>query len=186
MIQDLPKTLTEDFTRNLTWFALLTRSNFEQTVYNSIVKKKIETFLPKIRKKSIRKDRNLMLERPLFPGYVFVRTTITPADQLAVLKTTGAVRLLGNQKGPLPVPDIQVASLKIMTSAGMDLLTGNSIQLVKGDIVQILRGPMAGVRGEFSTYKGKGRVIIKIDVLGQYAGVEVSEDDIEKVPDLIA
>ena len=45
---------------------------------------------------------------------------------------------------------------------------------------------MAGVKGEFARYKGKGRVVIKIGVLGQYAGVEVKEDNVEKVPDFSA
>ena len=168
------------------WFALLTRSNFEQTVYNQIVNKNIESYLPTIRKKSSRKDRHIMLDRPLFPGYLFVRSTFASADQLQILKTTGAVRLIGNQKGPVPVPDIQIESLKILTSSNIDLITGSCVKLEKGDPVQILSGPMAGVRGEFIRYKGGGRVVIKMDLLGQYAGVEVNENDIEKIPDLLA
>ena len=170
----------------LNWFALLTRSNFEQTVYNSIVKKKIDVFLPKTKRKSRRKDRNIMIEIPLFPGYIFVKSTFNSADQLNILKTVGAVRLLGNQSGPVAVPQSQVESLKILTSANMDLITGTNIRLKRGDLVMILEGPMAGAKGEFSRYKGKGRVIIKIDVLGQYAGVEVEQDNVEKIPDLLA
>ncbi len=168
------------------WFALLTRSNFEQTVYTSIVKKKVEAFLPTTRKKSRRKDRKLMIEVPLFPGYIFVQSTIEPDDQLNILKTIGAVRLLGNQSGPLPVPHSQIESLKILTSANMNLITGANIRMKKGDPVIILEGPMAGARGEFTHYKGKGRVIIKIEVLGQYAGVDVLEDNVEKLPDLLS
>ncbi|MCD4720379.1 MAG: UpxY family transcription antiterminator [Desulfobacula sp.] len=170
----------------LNWFALLTRSNFEQIVYTSIVKKKIQAFLPKTKRKSRRKDRNLMIEIPLFPGYVFVQSTFEAADQLNILKTVGAVRLLGNQSGPVPVPESQVESLKILTSANMDLITGENVRIKKGQPVIILEGPMAGVKGEFARYKGKGRVVIKIDVLGQYAGVEVKEDNVERVPDFLA
>lgn len=169
----------------LNWFALLTRSNFEQTVYKSIVNKKVEAFLPTIKRKSIRKDRNLMIKAPLFPGYVFVKSSFEASDQLVILKTIGAVRLLGNQAGPVPVPQSQVESLKIITNANMDLITGSSIRLSKGDLVMILQGPMAGARGEFSRYKGKGRVAIKIDLLGQYAGVDVEEDNVERIPDLL-
>lgn len=168
------------------WFALLTRSNFEQTVYTSIVKKKVEAFLPTTRKKSRRKDRKLMIQVPLFPGYIFVQSTFDAADQLNILKTIGAVRLLGNQSGPLPVPRSQIESLKILASANMDLITGANIRMKKGDPVMILEGPMAGARGEFTRYKGKGRVIIKIEVLGQYAGVDVPEDNVEKLPDLLS
>ena len=170
----------------LKWFALLTRSNFEQTVHTNIVKKKIEAFLPTTKRKSRRKDRNLMIKIPLFPGYIFVKSTVDPSDQLNILKTIGAVRLLGNQSGPVPVPQSQVESLKILTNANMDLITGINIRIKKGEPVMILEGPMAGIKGEFSRYKGKGRVVIKIEVLGQYAGVEVKEDNVEKVPDFLA
>lgn len=171
--------------KRINWFALLTRSNFEQTVFNSILKKKIPVFLPKIKRKSKRKDRNLMIEVPLFPGYVFVKTSTRSEDQLKVLKTTGAVRLLGNQSSPVPVPEVHIESLKILVQSDMDLITGACTNLESGDSVVILEGPMAGVRGEFASYKGKGRVIIKVDALGQYVGVEVEEDNIEKIPDLL-
>ncbi|MCP4672698.1 MAG: UpxY family transcription antiterminator [Desulfobacula sp.] len=170
--------------KNLNWFALLTRSNFEQTVFNNIVKKNIEAFLPKTKKKSSRKDRSLMIEVPLFPGYIFVRSSIEPCDHLNILKTVGAVRLLGSKSEPVPVPSSQIKSLKILTNANMDLITGTNIRMKKGDFVMILEGPMAGAKGEFTRYKGQGRVIIKIDILGQYAGVEVSEENIEKISDL--
>lgn len=171
-------------TSDLNWFALLTKSNFEKTVYASISKKKIDIFLPTTKKKSRRKDRNLMIEVPLFPGYVFVKTSLEPSKQLNILKTTGAVRLLGNQSGPVPVPDAQIESLKILTSTNLDLVTGAIVKLTKGDPVIILEGPMAGMRGEFIHYKGHGRVVIKIDALGQYAGVDIEEACVEKVPDL--
>jgi len=172
--------------KQLKWFALLTRSNFEQTVYNNIMKKKIEVFLPKSKRKSRRKDRNLMIEVPLFPGYIFVKSTFDAAYQLKILKTIGAVRLLGNHAGPVPVPETQVESLKILTNANTDLITGTTIRMEKGDPVIILEGPMAGAKGEFTRYKGKGRVVVKIDILGQYAGVEAEEDNVEKIPDFLA
>ncbi len=169
---------------DLKWFALLTRSNFEQTVYNSFVKKKFDTFLPKTRRQSKRKDRKLMIETPLFPGYVFVKSTQEPSFQLSILKTTGVVRLLGNTEGPVPVPSQQIESLKMLTSANMDLVTGATVKLVKGDPVMILEGAMAGLQGEFIRYKGKTRVIIKIGVLGQFAGVDIDETNVEKIPNL--
>lgn len=168
------------------WLALLTRSNFEQTVYKTVTQKKIEAFLPLTRKKSRRKDRKMMIEVPLFPGYIFVKSTFEPVYQLQVLKTMGAVRFLGNSKGPVPIPGRQIKALKLMTSAGQDLITGANVQLAQGDMVIILEGPMAGLKGEFHQHKGQNRVIIKVDLLGQYAGVEVDIDNIEKIPDLLS
>nr|WP_218576537.1 UpxY family transcription antiterminator [Desulfobacter latus] len=165
---------------------MLTRSNFEQTVYSHINKKKIEAFLPITRKPSKRKDRKLMIETPLFPGYVFVKSSMAPVDQLPILKTLGAVRLIGNSAGPVPVPECQIESLKLLTSVTQDLITGNIIELKKGDPVIILEGPMAGLKGDFLEHKGRGRVIIKLELLGSYAGVEIDFDKVEKIPDLLS
>ncbi|MBT3388380.1 MAG: UpxY family transcription antiterminator [Desulfobacula sp.] len=167
------------------WFALLTRSNFEKKTYDILVQKKIPTFLPKIKRKSIRKDRNLMVEAPLFPGYIFVQSSFKPKDQLNVLKTVGAVRLLGNQNGPIPVPEFQIESLRILTNSNVDLISGTSVQLRKGDPVMIIEGPLAGVKGEFIHYKGESRVVIRVEVLGQYAGTEIDESKVEKLPDIL-
>ena len=168
------------------WFALLTRSNFEQAVYTKIRQKKIDVFLPKMRRPSRRKDRKLMIDTPLFPGYIFVRSTTASRDQLPILKTAGAVRLLGSTRGPVPVPEHQIEALKLLTSTTQDLITGAIVQLKKGDPVVILEGPMAGLKGEFYRHKGHGRVIVKIDLLGQYAGLEVDLNNVEKIPDLIS
>jgi transcription termination/antitermination protein NusG len=167
------------------WFALLTRSNFEKKVYDGLIKKNIPSFLPTIKRKSIRKDRSLIIDSPLFPGYIFVQSGISAVEQVNILKTTGAVRLLGNKSGPIPVPDFQIESLKIIISSNVDLITGASIKLKKGDPVMIIDGPLAGVKGEFIHYKGKNRVVIKVELLGQYAGTEIESSMVEKLPDLL-
>jgi transcription antitermination factor NusG len=165
----------------------LTRSNFEQVVFDQIVQKKMAVFLPKAKKVSCRKDRKKVIEVPLFPGYLFVKSSFDPACQLFILKTQGAVRFLGNQKGPVPVPDTQIASLKILTAADQDLITGPcSHLLVQGDPVMVMQGPFAGTRGEFIRYRGKGRIIVKLPLLGRYAGVEIDEDMVEKMPDFLS
>lgn len=168
------------------WFALLTRSNFEQMVFDQISRKKMEVFLPKTKRLSRRKDRKKIIEIPLFPGYLFVRSSKDPACQLAVLKTLGAVRFLGNHQGPIPVPETQIHSLQLLTAADCDLVTGPCSQLTQGDPVMVMEGPMAGARGEFIQYRGKGRIIIKISLLGQYAGVEIDESQVEKIPGSLA
>lgn len=168
------------------WYALLTRSRFENVVHDCITKKSIEVFLPKIKVLSTRKDRRIMIDAPLFPGYLFVKTSSDPEHQLKILKTTGAVRLLGYNNGPVPVPSSTIHSLKIMTESGMEVIRGTIDTLSQGTPVIITKGPMAGVKGEFIRYKGnKSRVIIRIETMGQFAGVETDKDNLEKLPDIM-
>jgi transcription elongation factor/antiterminator RfaH len=166
------------------WYVLHTKSRFENVVHDGLLKKQIEVFLPKITVKSKRRDRKKMIRVPLFPGYVFVKTNLHPEHHLEVVKTAGAVRLIGSRKGPVSVPDETVDSLKIMVSTELPVATGNRLQ--KGDRVMVVSGPFAGVVGTFIRYGGQGRIIVNVEALGQYAGVEVSEEDIEVLPKILS
>jgi transcription antitermination factor NusG len=125
-----------------------------------------------------------MIQVPLFPGYLFVRTDLRPDRHLEIVKTVGAVRLIGTKDGPVPVPDDTISSLEIMVSTELPVATGSRLR--KGDRVVVVSGPFAGVTGTFVRYRGKGRVVVNIEALGQYAGVEVDEGDVEPLPKILA
>jgi len=166
------------------WYVLHTKSRHEKVVNDGLLKKSIEVYLPLVTVRSRRRDRRVMIRVPLFPGYIFVKTDLHPNSHLEVVKTAGAVRLIGNKQGPVPVPDETVNSLQIMVESKHPVTTGN--QLKSGDQVMVVYGPFAGVVGTFVRYGGRGRVIVNIEALGQYAGVEVNEEDIEIVPKILS
>jgi len=147
-------------------------------VNEGLIKKSIEVFFPKIQVKSKRRDRKAMIRVPLFPGYLFVKSDLNPYEQ-----TVGAVRLIGNKDGPIPVPSDTIKSLEIMVGGSNTVITGTRFK--KGDRVLVVYGPFAGVIGTFARYRGKGRVMVNIEALGQFAGVDVSEEDIEKLPEIL-
>ena len=165
------------------WYVLHTRSRFENVVHEGLLKKSFEVFLPKMQVKSRRRDRKLMIRVPVFPGYLFVKSDIAPREHVEIVKTIGAVRLLGTKHGPVPVPSETIDSLKILVAADAPIKTGN--RLFQGDPVMVVKGLLTGVVGTFVRYRGSGRVIINVDTLGQTAGVEVDEEDVEPVPKLI-
>ena len=166
------------------WYVLHTKSRHEKVVNDGLLKKSIEVYLPLVTVRSRRRDRRVMIRIPLFPGYIFVRTDLHPNSHLEVVKTAGAVRLIGNKQGPVPVPDETVNSLQIMVESNHPVTTGH--QLKSGDHVMVVYGPFAGVVGTFVRYGSKGRVIVNIEALGQYAGVEVNEEDIEIIPKILS
>jgi transcription termination/antitermination protein NusG len=170
--------------RIYSWYVLHTKSRFENVVTEGLVKKSIEVFLPKIQVKSKRRDRKAMIRVPLFPGYLFVKSDLNPYEHLEIVKTAGAVRLIGNKDGPIPVPSDTIKSLEIMVGEGNTVITGTRFK--KGDRVVVVYGPFTGVIGTFVRYGGKGRVIVNIEALGQFAGAEVSEEDIEKLPEILS
>jgi transcription elongation factor/antiterminator RfaH len=165
------------------WYVLHTRSRFESVVNDNLLKKSIEVFLPRITVPSKRRDRKLMIRVPLFPGYLFVRTNLDPNEHLEILKTIGAVRLIGTKDGPVPVATETIQSLQIMVSSDLSITTGNRLR--RGDRVVVTSGPLVGLTGVFVSYRGKGRVVVNVDALGQFAGVEVAAEDVEKIPQIL-
>ena len=168
---------------NRLWYVLYTKSRFENVVNDALARKSFEVFLPKILVKSKRRDRRLMIWTPLFPGYLFLKTGLQSPEYVDILKTGGAVRLIGNKEGPISVPTETIESLKIMVAGDNKVFTGTRFK--KGDPVTVVYGPFTGLTGTFVQYKGKGRVIVTIEALRQFAAVDVSEDDVEKLPKIL-
>ncbi len=165
------------------WYVLHTKSRFENVVNEGLLGKEKEVYLPKILVRSKRQDRKKMIRVPLFPGYIFVKTNLNPYEHLDILKTTGAVRLIGDKTTPISVPDATIDSLRIIVEADQIVTTGQRFK--QGDRVIVTRGPFAGVSGIFIRYKGSERIVVNIDALGQSASVEVSEEDVEIIPDIL-
>jgi transcriptional antiterminator NusG len=166
------------------WYVLHTKSRFENVVNDGLIKKSIDVFLPKILVRSKRRDRRKMIKVPAFPGYLFVKSDMDPYRQVEIVKTTGVVRFVGTKDGPVPVPEETIDSLKIMVNSEQPVITGN--RLAKGDRVIVVNGPFSGVIGTFKSYRGKGRVIINVEALGQTASMDVDEADIEVLPKIMA
>jgi len=166
------------------WYVLYTKSRFENVVDEGLQKRSIESFLPKIKVRSKRRDRKIILNSPLFPGYLFVKTDLHPNEHLEILKTAGVVHLIGNKNGPISVLHETIESLKIIVSVDDHIATGR--QLRKGDRVMVVHGHFTGVVGTFIHYRGKSRIVVNIEALGQFAGVEIQEEDVEILPEIFS
>jgi transcription termination/antitermination protein NusG len=161
------------------WYAVHTRSRFEQKVFDGIHSKSIEVFLPRIQVISRRKDRHKKIYVPLLPGYVFVNSLLEPAEYLNILKTAGVVRLIGFEGKPVPARDDEINSLMILN--GTDRTVQNTEYMSKGDRIMIMDGPLKGLVGFYIKAKGQGKVIVSVDLLNRSLEVDVEDWALEKI-----
>jgi len=162
------------------WYALHTRSHFEQKVFDGLTGKSIEAFLPKVQVMSRRKDRRKKILIPLIPGYVFVHFEMEPETYWDVIKTVGVVRMVGFEGKPAPAEDEEIASLSILN--GTDRTVQNRAYMKKGDRVMIMEGPLKGLVGYYLHHRGKSRkVVVSIDLLQRSLAVEIEDWALEKV-----
>ena len=162
------------------WYCIHTRSRHEDAVYHRLSDKKFHVFLPKLEVWSKRKDRRKKIQKALFPGYLFVYENLHPRLGLEILKTPGVVRFLGNESGPLPVPESQIESVK-------KILNGKAAvspfpYLKEGQRVRVVDGPLRGCEGFLIKIKEeKEKLVISIDLLQRSVSVEVDSSSIEPV-----
>ena len=162
------------------WYALHTRSHFEQKVHEGLQGKSLETFLPRIQVWSRRKDRRKKILVPLLPGYVFVRTDLHPEEHLKILKTVGIVRMIGFQGKPVPASEEEIASLMVLN--GTDRTVQNRTYMKTGDRVMIMEGPLKGLIGFYLRHKGGvDRVVVSVELLHRSLEVEIEDWALEKI-----
>jgi transcription antitermination factor NusG len=157
------------------WFAVYTNSCREKRVAEHCDVRDIESFLPVYR--STRRWRNgctVNLERPLFPGYVFVRVNQT--HRVRVLELPGVVSIVGAARQPTPLPDAEIEALR----NGIHLSNAEPHRYLKvGERVKIRSGPLEGMTGILTRKKNSLRVVLTLDLIMKSISVEVDEQNLE-------
>jgi transcriptional antiterminator NusG len=176
----LSNKLSIDNQQSLKWYALHTRSRFEQKVYEGLCGKSLEAFLPRIQVMSRRKDRRKKILIPLIPGYVFVRSILVPEEYHQIIKTIGVVRMISFKGQPVPADDQEISSLMILD--GTDRTVQNRAFMRKGERVMIMEGPLRGLSGFYLRHKGKtDRVVVSVDLLQRSLEIEIEDWALERV-----
>jgi len=168
------------FAPGIRWYALHTRSRFEQKVYTGLRGKSLEAFLPRAQVMSRRKDRRKKILVPLLPGYVFVQSSLDPYAYWEIIKTVGVVRMVAFKGMPVPASDQEIESLMILN--GTDRTVENRSFMQKGDKVMIMEGPLKGLVGFYLKHKNKTeKVVVSVELLKRSMAVEIDGWALEKL-----
>jgi len=159
------------------WYAVSTRSRHEKKVFQNLVVRDFETFLPLYQ--SLRRWRNGIqaeVELPLFQGYVFVRLNLR--DRVRVLEVPGLVNIVSTGNTPAPLPDTEI---DILRRGIADLRAEPHPFLKVGDQVRVKNGALTGVVGRLLQKKSRTMLVISVDLLMQAVAVDINEADVEPV-----
>ena len=165
------------------WYALYTRPRHEKAVHRSLTKRGVEAFLPLHDVLSRWKDRQTWVAMPLFPGYLFV--SLPREDLWLVRSTRGALHLVSDAGGPVPVPADQVLSVRELVERPVTV--GRWPYVNEGDRVVVQAGPLIGLEGFFVRCKNESRLVMSVGLLGRSVAAEVDAECVELVePSLVA
>lgn len=163
----------------MNWYLLQTKPNAYATACQNLRRQGFDVFLPLIIKTTKKSGKFLDVKTPLFPGYLFMGTSINPISWKSVNGTKGISRA--------------VTLDGVYRSVSADIISGlqhrcdehsvfkNLHDIAKGNRVKIEQGPFAEFISTVDHIQDDQRVWVLIDLLQQQTRVEVRLDNISKI-----
>lgn len=160
---------------DIRWFVAHTRPRCEKKVVEFCDRERLSATLPCF--DSVRKYRGktVTFQKPLFPGYVFLR-----------LPTIARQKVAQNQHiaNLLDVPDqvefqAQVEDILLALDSKLEIRLAPEIG--EGQRIRVTSGPLRGVEGHVEKRYGMTTVLLRLDFIGQAAAVKLEADMLELV-----
>lgn len=159
------------------WYAIRCAPNRERSIRDALGLRGLESFLPAYSETVRWSDRLKVVERLLFPGYLFVR--VPPGDFAEVLAVAGVLGVLPSNLRPLPVSDIEISNVERVISSCLPVQPFTT-SFAAGELVTVACGPLKGASGVVVRDGAKARLVVKVEMLGRAVSVEISPADLAK------
>lgn len=163
------------------WYACYTRARHEKQVAELLQQKEIERYLPLLPRISQWKDRKKRVEFPLFPSYVFGRFPL--ADLHRVLAIPGVSTIVRVNGQPTPIADEELDNIRrfidALATTGMEPTPAP--YFAEGERVRVTDGPFKGVTGMVLELRGRGRILVGLEAIGQALEIDIDRALLESL-----
>ncbi|MFY9311376.1 MAG: UpxY family transcription antiterminator [Bacteroidia bacterium] len=161
------------------WYAIYTKPRTEKKVYERMLLKGYNAYLPLVT--SIREwsDRKKKVVTPLISGYVFVNINKDNLfETMNIQGTLGVLRYLGK---PAIVREEEIENLKILLNDTENFCELKNVSFEKGEQIEVVNGLFKGLKGYSVNIQGKHRIIVEVEAIGSRLAVNVPLDFVRKL-----
>ena len=159
------------------WYAVSVRSRSESLVAANLRYKGYEPFVPTYKTSSRWSDRVKVVEKPLFPGYLFCRFNVHA--RLPILITPGVNFIVGVGKSPEPISDFEIDGIRSVVQSG--LVYEPHAYITTGQRVRVEFGALAGLTGLVTEVRSKARLVVSVNLLMRSVSVEIDRTWVEPI-----
>ena len=155
------------------WFVVRTHPNGEFKALAHILRQGFDGYLPRYikRRRHARKTENV--QKPLFPGYLFVGMDPERARWRVLNSTVGVSELICHSGQPAAVPDEVIDDIRRHEDESGYVILGEHAGLQKGDRVRITEGSLSDQVGIFDAPSDQQRVFMLLDLLGRQVRIKM-------------
>jgi transcription antitermination factor NusG len=157
------------------WCVLHTRPRTEKLVAERLVGAGIEHYLPLVVVRHTYAKSRIAFEKPLFPGYVFLRGG--EDERLAALRTNKVVSTI--RVGDQMQLERELAQIRTAIAAGAALDVFPALGV--GARCRVVSGPLAGLEGVITGEASRSRLFLSVTALGQSAVLDIDAAMLERI-----
>lgn len=138
--------------------------------WQNLLQQGYECYLPLMPRLKVRAGDTAIVEEPLFPRYLFVRLSDSPAGKgwAPIRSTKGVSRLVAFGAEPATIPDDLLLALRCRQEAAKPAPLHSA-----GDQVRIAGGAFAGLDAVYLMDDGERRAMVLIELLNRPLTVNV-------------
>lgn len=153
------------------WYIFYTKPKSEKVVYYELLKMEYVAFLPTIKRESLWKNRQKkIIEEVLFPGYIFVQTSIHNLHK--ILRTPRIVTYIQCAGKPSVIMQHEIDRIREIISLENDVSIDSDYSIKEK--VKIISGPFTGYEGVIVKRNGKTRFGMLINGINCVISMEIS------------
>jgi transcription antitermination factor NusG len=164
------------------WYTITTQPRHEKVVAELLQAKSVEVFLPLIAIPSRWKDRTVVIQNPIFPGYVFTRIELH--ERPHIYSVPGFVRMLSFNGKPAVIEDAEIEAVRLCLTRGHNPQPHPFLEA--GQQVRVKSGSLAGMKGVVVRAKNQCRIVVSISMIHQAVSVEIDGDILELLAPVVS
>ncbi len=146
-------------------------------MYQQIITREIEVFLPLVPTIRMWSDRRKKIFVPLFPSYLFIYGDENERLK-AIRGTIGALGYLMYRKRPAIVTEREIENIKISLKEP-ERIKVDKLIITEGALVEITSGPFRGMTGIVIEVRGSYRLVVNIIELNASLNIELTSSEIK-------
>jgi transcriptional antiterminator NusG len=164
------------------WHVAQTEPRREQLALHAVVAAGLVAYLPRCFERVRAGRRERVVEKPLFPAYLFVKCLPQPEHWQLVFTAPGIAHMLGMQR-PTCLPDDAIDAVRLAEAQRAErdakrrtrpVRSGIVWHFTPGDVVRVTEGPFAGFHAQLTTaVDPHDRVRALLTMLGRPSTIEL-------------
>lgn len=170
------------------WYAIHVVVGFEEIVADAIMKraeaydmkdKIFNVLVPKEKVWEVRGGKRELVEKKIYPGYVFVDMIITDETWYLIRNTPKVTGFLGAGTTPMPIDQKEIEEILKRMKPEEPLI---ETDIKENDLVEITQGVFKGMQGKIvEVDREKGRLKVMVSIFNRETPVEVDILQVKKL-----